>query len=46
VFYYKTIILPKLKSHKLTNQKTEAANGIQYLNTLTALGMPVSVKID
>ena len=46
MFRDKTIIGPKLKSRKFTNQKTESATAIHCLNAFTALGMPVSKKID
>jgi hypothetical protein len=42
---YKTLIGPKLKARKLSQQKTEAAVSVRVLNIMTALGMPISVKI-
>jgi hypothetical protein len=42
---YKTIIGPKLKARKLSQQKTEAAVSVRVLNIMTGLGMPISVKI-
>ncbi len=44
MFRFKTIIGPNLKSRTLPNQKSEAATAVRCLNTLTALGMPVSVR--
>ncbi len=45
MYRYKTLIGPKLRSHKTTTQNTEAAIGVLCLNRLTETGMPVSVKI-
>jgi len=45
MYRIKTVFTPTLKSRTLTNQKTEAAVTVNYLNRFTALGMPVSVKI-
>lgn len=45
MFRFKTIIGPNLKSRALNNQKTEAAVAVRCLNSFTACGMPVSVKI-
>lgn len=42
---FETIIGPKLKARKLSQQKTEAAISVRVLNIMTGLGMPVSVKI-
>jgi hypothetical protein len=42
----KTLISPTLKSRTLPNQKSEAAIVVNCLNSFTALGMPVSVKIS
>jgi len=42
---YKTIIGPSLKARTLPNQKAEAAVAVHCLNRLTALGMPVSLRI-
>ena len=46
MYRYKSLISPTLKSRNLRNQKTEAAIGVNCLNRFTALGMPVSVKIN
>ena len=45
MFRYKTLIGPRLKDRTFANQKTEAAIAVRCINRLTALGMPVSVKI-
>ena len=45
MFRFKTIIGANLKSRSIANQKTEAAVAVRYLNSVTALGMPVSIKI-
>jgi hypothetical protein len=45
MFRLKTIIGPNLKSRALDNQKTEAAVAVRCLNSFTACGMPVSVKV-
>jgi hypothetical protein len=42
---YKTIIGPKLKARALPQQKTESSISVRVLNRMTALGMPISVKI-
>jgi hypothetical protein len=42
---FKTIFGSALYSRKLANQKTEAAIKIKCLNKMTAIGMPISVKI-
>ena len=42
----KILISPSLKSRTLPNQKTEAAIAVNCLNSFTALGMPMSVKIN
>ena len=42
---YKTIIGPKLKASKLSQQKTETAVSVRVLNIMTGLGMPASVKV-
>lgn len=46
IYRTKSLISPTLKSRNLPNQKTEAAIGVNCLNRFTALGMPVSVKIN
>ena len=46
MYRYKSLISPTLKSRNLPNQTTEAAIGVACLNRFTALGMPVSVKIN
>jgi len=45
MFRFKTIIGPNLKCRAIDNQKTEAAVALRCLNTFTACGMPVSVKV-
>jgi len=45
MFRYKTIVGPSLKARTLPNQKAEAAVAVHCLNRLTALGMPVSLRI-
>ena len=45
MFRFKTIIGANLKSRSIANQKTEASVAVRCLNSLTALGMPVSIKI-
>lgn len=42
---YKTIIGPKLKARRLSQQKTETAFSARVLNIMTSLGMPISIKI-
>ena len=42
----KTLLSATLKSRTLPNQKSEAAIVVNCLNSFTALGMPVSVKIS
>lgn len=42
---YKTLIGPALNSRTFDNQKAEAAIAVRCINRVTALGMPVSVKI-
>ncbi len=46
IYRTKTLISPNLKSRTLPNQKTEAAIAVNCLNNFTALGMPMSVKIN
>ena len=41
---YKTIIGPKMKARKISQQKTEAGISVRVLNIMTTLGMPISVK--
>ena len=45
MFRFKTIIGANLKSRSLANQKTEASVAVRCLNSVTALGRPVSIKI-
>lgn len=42
---YKTIIGPGLKARTFANQKAEVSVAVNCLNRLTALGMPVSIRI-
>ena len=42
---YKTIIGPKMKARKISQQKTETGISVRVLNIITKLGMPISVKI-
>jgi hypothetical protein len=41
---FKAIIGANPKSHSLANQKTETSVAVRCLNSVTALGMPVSTK--
>jgi hypothetical protein len=43
---FKTIIGANLKPRSLANQKTETSVAVRCLNSVTALGMPVSTKIS
>ena len=43
---YKTIIGPKMKAGKISQQKIEAGISVRVLNIMTKLGMPISVKIE
>ena len=45
MFRFKTIIGANLKPRSLANQKTETSVAVRCLNSVTALGMPVSIKI-
>jgi hypothetical protein len=45
MFRFQTIIGANLKSRSLANQKTEPSVAVRCLNSVTALGMPVSIKI-
>lgn len=42
---YKTIIGPSLKARTFANQKAEAAIAVRCINRMTALGMPISLRI-
>jgi hypothetical protein len=42
---FQTIIGATLKPRSLANQKTEASVAVRCLNSVTALGMPVGIKI-
>jgi hypothetical protein len=42
---YKTIIGPKLKARKISQQRTEAQVSVRVINRMTGLGMPISVKV-
>ena len=42
---FKKIIGANLKPRSLANQKTETSVAVRCLNSVTALGMPVSIKI-
>ena len=46
VYRYKTIIGRKLHARILPNQRTEAKLGCNILNRMTALGMPISLRIS
>ena len=46
MFRYKTIIGDKISSRKFENEKIEVRIGCKILNKLTALGMPVSIKVS
>ena len=46
VYRYKTIIGRKLHARTLPNQRTEAKLGCNILNRMTALGMPISLRIS
>jgi DDE family transposase len=45
MFRYKTIIGRRLYARTLPNQRTEAKTGCKALNKMTALGMPLSIRI-
>ena len=45
MFRYKTIIGDKILSRKFVNEKVEVRLGCAILNKMTALGMPVSIKV-
>ena len=45
MFRFKTIIGANLKPRSLANEKTETSVAVRCLNSVTALGMPVSTKI-
>jgi IS5 family transposase len=45
MFRFKTLIGPNLAARTLPNQKAEAAVAVRCMNALTALGMPISVKL-
>ena len=46
MFRYKKIFGPEFYSRKMNTQQQENTMKIKALNTMTALGMPVSVAID
>jgi hypothetical protein len=46
VYRYKTIIGPTMRSRTLQGQRVEARVGCRILNTMTALGMPESHRVD
>ena len=45
MYRYKTIIGRRLRARTLPNQRTEAKIGCNVMSRMTALGMPVSVRI-
>jgi Transposase DDE domain len=45
MFRYKSIIGRRLHARTLCNQRTEAKIGCNALNRMTALGMPISIRI-
>ena len=46
-FYrYKTLIGPAMRSRRLQGQRVEARVGCRILNTMAALGMPESPRVD
>jgi len=46
VFRYKAIIRPAMRARTLQGQRVEARLGCRILNTMTALGMPESHRVD
>ncbi|MGB5084564.1 MAG: IS5/IS1182 family transposase, partial [Methylocystis silviterrae] len=46
IYRYKTIIGRRLHARNLSNQKNEAKVGCNVLNRMTAMGMPVSVRVE
>ena len=46
VFRYKAIIGRTMRSRTLQGQRVEARVGCRILNTMTALGMPESHRVD
>jgi transposase len=46
MFRYKTIVGRRLHARNLPNQRTETKIGCNALNRMTALGMPVSVRVQ
>ena len=46
VYRYKTIIGPAMRSRTLPGQRVEARVGCRILNTMAALGMPESHRVD
>jgi hypothetical protein len=46
VYRYKTIIGPAMRSRTLQGQRVQARVGCRILNTLAALGMPESQRVD
>ena len=45
VYRYKTIIGRRLRARTLPNPRTEAKMGCNFLNQMTNLGMPVTVRV-
>jgi hypothetical protein len=46
IYRYKTIIGPAMRSRTLQGQRVEARVGCRILNTMAALGMPESHRVD
>jgi len=46
IYRYKTIIGPAMRSRRLQGQRVEARVGSRVLNTMAALGMPESHRVD
>jgi hypothetical protein len=46
VYRYKAIIGPAMRARTLQGQRVEARVGCRILNTMTALGMPESYRVD
>ena len=45
MYRYKTIIGRRLHARILPTQRTEAKDWMQYLNRMSGLGMPVSIRV-
>jgi len=46
IYRYKTIIGPAMRSRTLQGQRVEARVACRILNTMAALGMPQSQRVD